>query len=255
MGFFDKLKRSHPEERKAVSEAKREVKRLTKQRDGESKQATKKVSDARSHRDSSVKKITIQLEELLNPGRGKVIQKEGSVSLFEHTIEVRGTSFDLVELNVRVESAPTATYLYFDFPDGSNRMESFSTEWRDVGITTKADGSTWVNKERAHSDEGIRHLQSTIMAAVRNESVFRERLPSLIEETRANVEIITNETEASLARAEAELKTLEEGSETVASLKQAEKILQERQATLAALKGSSDDDDSDDDSDDDEHKD
>lgn len=251
MGFFDKLKRSHPEERKAVSEAKRELKRLTKQRDGELKQATKKVSEARSHRDSSVKKITIQLEELLNPGRGKLIQKVNGVTLFEHTVEVRSINFNLVGLNVRVESAPTATYLYFDFPDGSNRMESFSTEWRDVDITQKADGSSWVNKERAHSDEEIRHFQSRIMAAVRNESVFRESLPSLIEETRANVQNITNDTEVSLARAEAELKTLEEGSETVASLKQAEKILQETQATLAALKGSGPSDEDNDD----EHKD
>jgi hypothetical protein len=80
-------------------------------------------------------------------------------------------------------------------------------------------------------------------------------LPSLIEETRANVEIITNETEASLARAEAELKALEEGSETAALVKQAEKILQERQATLAALKGTSPGVDDDDDDDDGEHND
>jgi hypothetical protein len=230
MGIFDAFSRSHKEERQRVKEAKREVNDLEHQRDKELKGVQKVLNAAIKNYDSRIQQAEKVISDLQNPGKGKKIVTVGKVTLYEHLVEVRGQKIQLSGLSVRVESTATASYLYFTTSGGGTLMESFSTEWRDTGITEKGN-EVWVNRERSFTDEQIRHMQNAIAAAVQIEEDFLLRLPQMLQQAQTELMRCREDTTERDA-AKANFDALSAESATVRSLQLAQGKLAEAERVL-----------------------
>jgi hypothetical protein len=187
MGLFDMFNSAIKAERQAVKQAKADLKELVKERDRSLKDAESALKNAKKDYDGAVLLARGHLASLKDPGKGKRLDRLGDITLYQKVVEMKRGAMPLAGLSVRVESAPTASYIYLEGNDGQTAMASFSTELRDTGAREDSQGNVWVNQKRDFNDGQVRALAAAIQAAVTAEDRFQEKLPQLLEEAIADL--------------------------------------------------------------------
>jgi hypothetical protein len=158
-----------------------------KERDRSLKNAESALKSAKKDYDGAVLAARGHLTMLEDPGKGKRLDSLGEMTLYQRVVELKRGAMPLAGLSVRVELAPTASYIYLEGNDGRTAMASFSTELRDTGARDDFQGNVWVDQKRDFTDGQVRASAASIQAAATAENRFQEMLPQLLEDAIADL--------------------------------------------------------------------